>query len=542
MDGNKLLDKFDELDLPNEFCNQITKKFPQFVIYKKHNKYRASAHCTACDKNFTATDGEGDYGDVLAADNYPCIGEVKHKNDGRCPCCGKKVRYLSYGQLSKVYVYKENFVVFSSCNGMLYMECLLVRQFFESGNISYEFERKARYVAYEGGWKKWIWKWLYIQGRWKQQWSECVTLGEPHFQNGFGYGYADNTYYPINEAAISRVSFCRSKKAFDEAGRGCRNALVTYCCLSAVKPGIEALLNGGCGDIALSYLQGDKHGVRLKLNSNNPKTILGLNSEELKKIQSSENQLAELARYKFFKKNIVIQGSFEKKWDVFSCFKLHLDDIIDIKAATHLTDTAIINYIDKQSELYYNRNRFRMIIEWKDYLRQCIDLDYDRTETAIIKPKNLLEAHHKLTELIKYHENEKMQQKIEELRGWREQLRFSSGDLIVIEPATAQEIIDEGKTLHHCVGGYAKDHAEGTTNIMFLRKKDDPKAPYYTIEVDTRGNIRQCYGAYNNRTDLGGVPKPQAIKDFQTEYAKHLKKVFAKAKKHKNSNRIRIGA
>ncbi len=545
MNGDKLLERFDELDLPNRFCTQMIKKFPQFVIYKKYNKYRALAHCTACDKEFTATDRIGDYSEILAADSYPCIGEIKHQNSGKCPCCGADVRFLSCGQLSKVYEKKENFVIFSAHNKKLYMECLLVRQFFRNGDIDYVFERKARYAAYEGGWKKWIYKWFYGWGGWKQQWGECVTLGEPHFQNGFGYGYADNTYTVINEAAISKMSFCRSKEMYDKArvDGGWRNPLVTYCCLSAAKPGVEALFNGGCGEIALSYIAGHKHGLRLNLNSNNPKKILGLNTEELKKFQHNANDaMYLLSQYKQYKKHLDIPGSFDKKWEYFLKYKSRLNDIADIQAVTQLSTTAVINYIEKQSVLYYKSKTIQMLIDWKDYLKQCAALEYDRADTSINKPKNLPEAHHKLTELVEYRESEILQKKIDKLRPWHKKLRFSSGDLIVIEPRTAKEIIDEGEALHHCVGGYADDHAEGTTNIMFLRKADAPQTPYYTIEIDTFGNIRQCYGAYNNVKSLGGVPKPQIIKDFQEEYARYLKKVFARNKRSENQNRIRIGA
>ncbi len=541
MDENKLLEKFDKLDLPNKYCAQIIKKFPQFVIYKKYNKYRALAHCTACDKEFTVTDGSGDYNDILAADTYPNIGEIKHKNIGKCPCCGAYVTFLSCGQLSKVYETKENFVIFSAQNKKLYMECLLVRQFFRGGDIDYVFERKARYVAFEGGWKKWIYKWFYGRGGWKQQWGECVTLGEPHFQNGFGYGCADNTYTVINEAAVNKMSFCRSKAMYDKARYegGWYNMLVSYCCLSAAKPGIEALLNGGCGEIALSYIAGNKHGMRLNLNSNNPKKILGLNTEELKKFQCKTNDaMYMLSQYKRYKKHLDIPGSFEKRWEHFLKHKAHLDNIIDIQASTQLSATTIINYIEKQSALKYKGKITNMMIDWKDYLRQCATLEYDRTDTAINKPRDLPEAHNKLTELVKYRESEILQKKLDKLSGWRKKLRFSSGDLIIIEPQTVKEIIDEGEALHHCVGGYADDHAEGTTNIMFLRRAEAPQTPYYTIEIDTFGHIVQCHGAYNNVKSLGGVPKPQNVKDFEKEYSEHLKTVFAK----QNKNRVRIGA
>ena len=74
---------------------------------------------------------------------------------------------------------------------------------------------------------------------------------------------------------------------------------------------------------------------------------------------------------------------------------------------------------------------------------------------------------------------------------------------MVIRPAAdAGEIILEGRTLHHCVGGdtYLSRHAEGTSTILFLRKKEHPEIPYITVEISGK-RICQWYGAYDKKTD-----------------------------------------
>lgn len=63
-------------------------------------------------------------------------------------------------------------------------------------------------------------------------------------------------------------------------------------------------------------------------------------------------------------------------------------------------------------------------------------------------------------------------------------------------PLAAREIVEEGRALGHCVGGYAGRHMDGKTNIVFLRRADTPDKSLYTIEIDG-AEVRQAYGAHN---------------------------------------------
>ena len=63
------------------------------------------------------------------------------------------------------------------------------------------------------------------------------------------------------------------------------------------------------------------------------------------------------------------------------------------------------------------------------------------------------------------------------------QLDFEQDGMKILYPATPEDIVAEGHALHHCVGGYADRHAEGSTTIMFLRLISRPDQPYYTMEV-----------------------------------------------------------
>ena len=68
---------------------------------------------------------------------------------------------------------------------------------------------------------------------------------------------------------------------------------------------------------------------------------------------------------------------------------------------------------------------------------------------------------------------------------------------------TEEELIAEGKALHHCVASYAERHARGELTIFFIRRKDKPDEPWYTLNFnEKRLSVTENRGMRNcERTD-----------------------------------------
>lgn len=98
---------------------------------------------------------------------------------------------------------------------------------------------------------------------------------------------------------------------------------------------------------------------------------------------------------------------------------------------------------------------------------------------------------------------------------------FEYGDYIVVLPTTAQDLIDEGRNMHHCVGGYTQHIINGTEYIVFIRRKDNPDKCYLTCEIFTDGSIGQYYLAYD-RT----IREVEDI-EFKNAFANHLRENWA---------------
>lgn len=74
----------------------------------------------------------------------------------------------------------------------------------------------------------------------------------------------------------------------------------------------------------------------------------------------------------------------------------------------------------------------------------------------------------------------------------------------IVVPREPVDIINEGASLNHCVGGYLESVASGYKTILFLRKVSEPDKSFYTIEVGN-SNIIQIHG--NRNKWLGNNPE-----------------------------------
>jgi len=100
---------------------------------------------------------------------------------------------------------------------------------------------------------------------------------------------------------------------------------------------------------------------------------------------------------------------------------------------------------------------------------------------------------------------ELLKKKFEKLQDERiKKYEYEDGDFCIRVPHQLDEITKEGIVLNHCVGGYLDKHAQGITNILFLRRKADENIPFYTIEI-CDDHVIQIHGNHNRW--LGNNPE-----------------------------------
>lgn len=153
--------------------------------------------------------------------------------------------------------------------------------------------------------------------------------------------------------------------------------------------------------------------------------------------------------------------------------------------------------------------------ELRDYLRAAIEVGIDLSMPEARIPKNLHEAHDRTVQLERETRNarqrkeketkcENLQGKLDKrLKTLESKYAFEFGGLILRPARKLIELIDEGNALNHCVGSYVDSYADGRTDILFLRRAEEPDKPWRTIEFSpTTGRMTQDRGFGNDRRGM----------------------------------------
>jgi len=193
------------------------------------------------------------------------------------------------------------------------------------------------------------------------------------------------------------------------------------------------------------------------------------------------------------------------------------------KAIHYASPHKVIRYLNTQFS-QGSKNDYRgsngILSDYGDYLGFCEELHYDLKNEFVLFPRHLQQAHDQTQSRVKQRQVERFDTQIaSQQKRLKRQYQFKSGGLVVLPPHSAQEIVVEGQKLHHCVGRYAEQMAEGDCAILFLRQEQEVETPYYTVEVQG-DNIIQVRGAHN-------CAPTSEVKKFLNawEEKKHLKGV-----------------
>ena len=175
--------------------------------------------------------------------------------------------------------------------------------------------------------------------------------------------------------------------------------------------------------------------------------------------------------------------------------------------------TRMVNYMQKQTI-----PTKKLVTTWRDYLRMAKEEGYNTEDDIVRLPKDLKARHDYMVELGNERADEKRLKRYIKLdRQIKERLAeakryFWENDKYMIIPAgTCEELIIEGRTLHHCVGRddyYMKKMAAGESWILFLRKKENLEKAYYTVEISMKDDrILQYYSEFDRQPNKTTISK-----------------------------------
>ncbi len=147
--------------------------------------------------------------------------------------------------------------------------------------------------------------------------------------------------------------------------------------------------------------------------------------------------------------------------------------------------------------------------EYTDYIEQCRKLGMEMTKD-VLWPKDFQAAHRRTGQRIQLIKNRELEKRYEERRpalAEKYRMRSERYGLRIVVPEKLYDLIEEGKQQHNCVGGYMERVADGKTDVVFLRRDEDPQKSYVTVEVNPRdGHVLQAREKYNQK-----ISNPQAL-------------------------------
>ena len=128
-----------------------------------------------------------------------------------------------------------------------------------------------------------------------------------------------------------------------------------------------------------------------------------------------------------------------------------------------------------------------------------------------------------------------------DLKRNRKVFAWQQDDYFVRPAESAEDIIREGRLQHHCVGAsdtYMLKMATRKSWICFLRKKEAPEEPWYTIETDGE-KILQAYAAYDRKPDWKETDK--VLKAWMEQVKKNFAAVEAEESKAQKEKLMAAG-
>ena len=435
---------------------------------------------------------------------------ARHNDKAMCPFCGT-VCTLKNNSIAKkrLNLWEERrFVLVETTEaGEVLLRALDTWKGYANIGCRPHIEEKKRFILYPGGYevykKDFYDRWNHV----KKSRSDAFDM-KP-FTSAY---YADYDFIMLGR--LKSVDFMRYHSlheylALVEGETCAEDRTVRYLCEYAKHPRLEMLVKCGLASIVKELVwYGKKHKSIIDWNAKTPRGALYLTKPEYKTLMKAED------KYRY------IAVECLHHWRKVNP-KAKIENAITICEAGIYQDCR--NYLEKyvftldipvKKILQINDRRREF---WRDYIQAAEKLGYDLKNPVVVFPKDLKEAHDTAISAVSYKVNREMEEMAKKtLAERRKKYNFESGDFLIRIAETMQEIIDEGKKMHHCVGGYAERHMKDQTTILFVRRADDPETPLCAVEW-RQGKIWQAYCFKN--TD----PPPE-IKAFLAEWLGFINK------------------
>lgn len=456
-----------------------------------------------------------------------------HDEPARCPWCGadgriKERRYIRDGvkmleyhpvlflQEKEGVLYAQGFWTRKQYNGKMDARQLgAAPLFMETEACRFRIGRADAYErsGYDGRYLRET-----IEGNYgREHWlHEPFTKGD-----GLYMGYEPYTVFGFEAISRSELKYCqyalyRGVKTLTEGSL--HYDLIKYLTVYTQYPAqVERMMKAGWTALVRDLIvERKKNAAILKWSEPDLRKAIAISGDEFKAWRESGGSPYRIGDYKKLRK-AGVNASFAELEEAKKILCYEYESGIKYCIRFGLRPGRLARYIDEHGGKgkEWEIKTAAMSI-WRDYVDTCVKLGYDLRNETVLLPKMLGEKHDEaskeLTQKLKRQAREQERQEklaaADRLKKWRKRYAAEIDGFIFRPAESSLEIVEEGKALQHCVGGYAERHMAGKLTICFVRRVENPEASLYTIEMHG-AELIQIHGFKNER--FQGAKDPRKV-------------------------------
>ena len=494
-------------------------------------KYVA-VHCTACggEKLLDRVDFDQEEGCSWSPrpDKFGFIDPADYatKQSGStciCPCCGVGMEAVHVSRIKEYYkIDYTDFMTLCDVRGHL---CLLAWQIIKecdkNGKVYYITRGRVGCSLIDGvcvGFRK------FATGVWGQaifvrDWAEYKAYKEEEWSKGEIFFHENTVIGTDMEKSAMDVFLSTCKKSYPFA----------YVKAWAKYPQIENLVRSGYSNFVAKLLdactenRGYYYGGCYKfLVSKIPKYI------DVKKVKPHEmigieKQDIEFALNLRMDEYLLFRAAWRMQKVRLSKEFLNMACVVGLTETISLLEeynepiVKTVQYLKRQKEKKRRVKDVTINARYlKDYWGMVKNVYDGDLPQELMYPKDLRKAHDEIMLRVKEKVDEKLNKQIAAYAKKMSGYAFEDRELgLCIHPiANQEELIKEGKYLHHCVARYAQSFAEQKTCIFAIRKIATPNVPFFTLEYKD-GKVNQNLGEHNRE-------RTKKVQEFEEKWLKFI--------------------
>ena len=468
------------------------------IIYYKRKGNKADYHCCQCGMDYTRRNKSSEgYEDSIFG---PLAKVPRVYETDKCPYCKKQGILLQMGHAKTTMQVFEILLYQLAKDG----KTLIVRGYRINAHRSQYDECKVVYNEYALSFLRPGYERIY------QIWGDHIKKST-HFNinkdcdvHELGSSIISESslkYYPSNMTRL----ICAVVEKETNHVIAKYNTLRTY----ANAPAIESLYKIGLYNICRSLIWSGGHTRDIKKTAKEAADILMVSKEG----------------FGYIRRNIPLN---DNNIEIIKSLEIHhspKNAIMTTYLLMYQSIQKLYNYLNKQKHSYDSITD--VLNEYYDYIKQRESQEDDLSNTVYLRPRDLHITYMTLLDDVEHLKNEKyiaeMSEKYKNIRERSAKIpkkyTWQQAEFLIRPAKSAEEIVMEGRLLHHCVGsdaqGYMKRFNEGKGWILLVRHIQSPTVPFVTVEL-VNNKIRQWYGIKDSKPDR------ENVEAFLNAYIQHI--------------------